>query len=255
MFDSINAPKIDEGLIKTYSLRNLYDYMIKFLGATDSKFKMFPNGTNSTIGIEISSGITLELLQSIFKIVDVRGYFIALTASIIPISNQNPEIEVIMKGFDPQKIFDTITSKKITTIYIIIESKFDNRVDVPEQLFHVTQSKYIPKIKRIGLSPRHQDKLAGHPGRVYFTGTVSTCLDLATQFMAIHKSQLDNYVILEIDTQDLALELRADPNCNINGNVFGVYTYDNIPPSVITVMGNADEVLNMKNKKQPKLSI
>ena len=234
--------KIEEGLFKTYPLDNLYSYLMKFLSASKIEIeKLRPDEGRNTINMSLSTkNITALTLSALTKLVDVRGYYVAGTVIV----NSPDEIRSAktIKYFDPKEVFDAMQGFKL--IHFLIEAKFDKEIpkeNLPDYLFHVTPLKYVDKITKRGLIPRHQDKLSYHPERIYFCGNPRACADLAEQFSNISGIPLIEYTILKIDIRNSDMIFRIDPNCiDMFGNVFGIYTQENIAPSNITVFANLD---------------
>jgi len=110
---------------------------------------------------------------------------------------------------------------------IIIEPKFDIKIlkkDIPLVLYHVTDEKYVEKIKKKGLLPRSHSKLTYHPERVYLC--TSGSMDyLANEF---YKNYGMEPVILSIDMEKLNIDLYMDRNMQT-----AFYTTDSIPPTSI----------------------
>ena len=112
------------------------------------------------------------------------------------------------------------------------EPKFDVEY-VPKEryLYHVTDKKFIPKIMKIGLTPRTQSKIGYHPERIYLAKSKEWADDIASQFKFGGMVEEPNMVTLRIDLQNLFIYLQQDGQ--FEG---GVYTTDNVPPSHIEIM-------------------
>lgn len=126
---------------------------------------------------------------------------------------------------------------------ITYEKKFQKEVDkesevaVPDIIYHITQEHLLPKIHKNGLVPRHNDKKAHHPDRVYFITqelTKSELRTFATQFMVTNNApdyvEKNLMTLLTIDISSIKDKIKFYPDPNADG---AVYTYDNIPPDCI----------------------
>lgn len=114
---------------------------------------------------------------------------------------------------------------------IIIKQKFDQKdiIGKPSIMYHVTPVKNIEKIFRIGLIPKHKDKLVSHPDIVYLTDELELAWGLKKQFERIEKSECE---ILKVLTKGLDIKLYSDVDSRVNG----FYTLDNIPPQFISIL-------------------
>ena len=119
-------------------------------------------------------------------------------------------------------------------ITFIFESKFDKEFFPPEILYHVTLSINIPKIMKSGLVPRTKSKLSYHPSRVYFTLSEKAANLMIREFRHLDSKTDSDYTILKIKTAGLKVKFMEDPNSKLSdGEVIGIYTYENIHPKFI----------------------
>lgn len=98
--------------------------------------------------------------------------------------------------------------------------------NIPDVLFHVTDEKYLDKIKKHGLVPKHKDKLSHHPDRIYFLIDKSNVEQLVNN----HNFNIDTPVLLTINVSTYKNNnvFYTDPNMPS-----GIYTTNNIPPNLI----------------------
>lgn len=99
--------------------------------------------------------------------------------------------------------------------------------------YHLTPSNKVNKIMSIGLCPKHNDKKAHHPSRVYMFSENLGKYMFAGWANALFESTHDYhrdipYTLLEIDLSDFKGKLYGDQN--LDGAVF---TSENIPPNRI----------------------
>jgi hypothetical protein len=113
-------------------------------------------------------------------------------------------------------------------VSIIYESKFDEVVELPEKLYHLSIKEYENKIIINGISPKTKSKLSSHAHRIYVCDKLESCFELLPKMkMYFHDKRKINtkWIIYEIDTDGLNLKLYKDPNF-INK---GYYLLGNIP--------------------------
>ena len=109
----------------------------------------------------------------------------------------------------------------------LIEPKFDVKFIPSDILYHSTELKYIPKIKKIGLIPKSLSKKSFHPDRIYFS------LELKTNDIMVEnlkRETNDEIITLTLSDWPKNIEFFKDPKF-VGGNA--CYTYQNIPPSYI----------------------
>jgi len=99
-------------------------------------------------------------------------------------------------------------------------------VSLPKYLYHVTDEKYIEKIRKVGLKPSSTSKMENYPDRVYcFTLDPHEISGNIGRMLGHGKSML-----LTLDTTKLNTNIKfyKDPSSHN-----AVYTQGNIPPSAI----------------------
>lgn len=122
---------------------------------------------------------------------------------------------------------------EITSVRIQYESKFGpeyNKGDLPKYIYHVTDKKYVDKIKKVGLVPRSKKKHSYHPDRVYFAEKLSTVSDLWKYGM---NQYVPTPVFLKINTSKLPSNFRYFEDPQLPKRVKGFFTHQNIPPDAI----------------------
>jgi hypothetical protein len=129
--------------------------------------------------------------------------------------------------YTPAAFRRLISNEEPSYLTFRFEPKYDQAIQTPRYLYHITDSKYLENIKRIGLKPRALSKKSTHESRIYFSldkNTASRLWDSLKWYIP-----RDRGVLLTIDTEKLNANFYNDPNFN----KLGVYTYANIPPSAI----------------------
>lgn len=197
MFEEFNGVIITEGMIKTHpvdqSIRILKN---RFDNITINKEK---DGEIRINGLSKDIGHYLPLINNL-------GYFISLKCIDGEWYNYIDSISGFISG-------------------VVIEAKFDLKVEVPPVLYHTTLSKNNKNIYKVGLIPKSNNKKTTHPDRIYFTKD----LKIANLFgKELQKDdQSIDISIWEINTNGLVMNLYSD----VNMRNYGFYTLRNIPPN------------------------
>jgi hypothetical protein len=166
----------------------------------------------------------------------------------------NKEMDVF--GWYPSYVSDTEGDgrKYSTGIRIFIndndvivkyEAKYDEQIDVQSKYaYHLTPDIKWPKIKTLGLTPKTQGKLGDHPGRVYLLSGMDNLEDFKIELIDIGDQLLSSYknnnlvkemYLLRIDLSKVKnIKFFKDPNFFMGD---AVWTYENIPPYAINVIG------------------
>ena len=119
------------------------------------------------------------------------------------------------------------------------EAKYDQEiVPISKYAYHITPDIKWSRIKVIGLTPKTQGKLGDHPGRIYLTSNIEkdTLEELAYALWeaSTNKDKINEMYLLQIDLSQLKNhKFFEDPNFFMGE---AMWTYQNIPPSVINVI-------------------
>jgi hypothetical protein len=115
--------------------------------------------------------------------------------------------------------------------------------DIPNTLYHISPSKHDKKILKIGLCPRHKDKMSAHPDRIYLALSLKAAAGLLTNppfLIDKDGNKINNFTIYKIDV----LRLKNDQNMKFYRDMMyannGIYTHDNIPPQYLTIVKHID---------------
>lgn len=128
-----------------------------------------------------------------------------------------------------------ILSQEPEYIEFILEKKFDDVVNPPQNIYHITNRKWIEQIKKIGLKPKSLNKNSTHSERIYFSISKEYSNTLWDKLKLYFGK--DQGVLLTIDTNGLDTTFYNDPNFDKKG----VYTYQNIPSKNIIKIENIIE--------------
>lgn len=172
------------------------------------------------------------------------------------ISTPSFNLEKIKKDAAFFGYFLSSTQKTGNKLSLAFSPKFSEKDNINKDtvLYHLCPNKALPKILKIGITPRTSSKKDWpHPGdrayllKVNFNNAFLDSVDsVSSVFSAIaraSKSTLLDYSVIKIkNDSDLIDSLRIDPSFpgTKNSEFYGVYTNKNIPPSLF------DKVMNIK---------
>lgn len=219
--------QIKEGLIRTYPLKSTIKSLSRELSLKSVKHGIDSEESTNTIFIKaISEDLSSDNIISILRSVNLCGYFI----SNYDFYDENDvNVGYLIHNFSVDLNFMNELLTKINNSHytqITIESKYNDKVNLPPYLFHVTSEKNKDKIEKFGLIPKSKNKRANHNDRIYLGYNPIVVKNLAYQFST------GEYILLKISTKELKINLYDDPDFTKNGS----YTYDNIPPSNIQII-------------------
>jgi hypothetical protein len=184
------------------------------------------NYTSNKISLTFDT-LKKDYLDKVNKVMDSFGWYPAY------IDNKDG-------GKYSDKISSFINKYEITIIY---EAKYDQEV-VPTSnyVYHLTPDLKWSKIKTLGLTPKTQGKLGDHPGRIYLLASIDNLEDFGGDINDVASTLLNSYVnkdkvnemyLLKIDLGQLKNhKFFNDPNFFIGE---AIWTYQNIPPSAISI--------------------
>jgi len=168
-----------------------------------------------------------DYLDKVNKVMDSFGWYPAY-------------IDAKDGGKYSDKIISFINKHEITIIY---EAKYDQEIMLTsDYAYHLTPDLKWPKIKALGLTPKTQGKLGDHPGRIYLLADIDNLEDFGGDINDIafqllnsytNKDKVNEMYLLKIDLSQLKNhKFFKDPNFFIGD---AVWTYQNIPPSAISI--------------------
>jgi hypothetical protein len=189
---------IIEGLIKTHPNNLSLDIILKRY--TELKGNIEPDG-------EIYLEGEFRELSNYLPIINNLGYFIST---------------LTLNGSNWIKEFDENTKP----IAMFLEPKYDIKINkLPTILYHATLKRNKNSILKYGLVPKNISKLSNHPDRIYLTDNYKMAYLFGFNFK-------EPFIILEIDTNNLNIELYRDINALTNS----YYTLDNIKKQKIRII-------------------
>lgn len=127
---------------------------------------------------------------------------------------------------------------------LLFEPKYDIELNLSDYpyLYHYTPKTNIEKIRKFGLTPKTQNKVANHPDRIYLTFTLKSAerfgKNIINRFNPDKKLQSKSGCILAVNTDVLTsnTKIYQDPNFYEEG----CFTLNSIPPYALTVVKEFD---------------
>lgn len=159
-------------------------------------------------------------ISKLLQLANNLGYF----PSIFGYEKYN---ETKVEKYSSSKLKQIIDEIEPDFLVFNFEKKYDEIVGVPKFVYHITDEKYLNKIKSVGLTPKTKSKLASHPERIYVALDKEDTLNLWRRMKAFIPKEKG--ILLTIDTEKLDNTFYNDPNFQNKG----VYTYNNISPQSI----------------------
>ena len=220
---SFNKTKLDEGLIKSYPLKfvsqRLGDYGV---------VKLIQNNIYLQLNFEYFINI-----HKLISYINSLGYFVS-QYKVLP-----KDKPITPSNYIDYKNINDLDIKDIEQLWIVIEAKFDSiKENETDFIYHLTEKKYLEKIKSKGLIPKSKSKKAYHPDRLYVVDDIYKLKDLLTHF-TMGGNDVNNYCILKIDYNKANNpKLYNDPNY-ID---MGYYIIDNVSPNSIVSIINVNQI-------------
>lgn len=176
---------------------------------------------NYTTGPRYNDGFS-KLLQYINNV----GYYIHGY-----IENPNSSRSWYSK-YTPNAFREYVEEEQPKKIGLMLQAKYGEDVTdkLPSVVYHVTDIKYLSKIKAVGLKPTTQSKRAYHPERVYVALNKDSAVELADSLSKGSKRYEPVMLTLDTSTFPKSLKFYDDPHYTEEG----AYTLGNIPPIAIT---------------------
>ncbi|MFW6225610.1 MAG: hypothetical protein ACOC3V_01460 [bacterium] len=218
-FEDKNSKLLFEGLIYSFPYSKFKEKLSNIL----TKYKI----TGFDL-IQSEDGIFLinfkpiknkKLYDDINNLLNLSGYYIS------SYKKDGNDVKYSSLG-----IVDFIESKNLNIVFNKKFDFYDSGINI--FLYHVTDEKYLNKIKQIGLTPKSNKTIDNHPDRIYLFDSIDD-LDL---FIKNKSYYIEGYVPikLKINVKSLPkLKLYKDPKYP---NTDAYYTYDNIPPHSIEII-------------------
>lgn len=173
---------------------------------------------------------TFDAIESYF--INMMGWFPSMM-KIISLSGMENDIQY-------NKDYLIKNMSFISKVNIIFESKFDIESNIPDKLYHLSIKEFENSILKNGLSPKSKSKISYHDSRIYVCKSILNCKSLIPNMEMIYNQQKwsnpkskinDDWIIYEIDTSGLDIDLYYDPNY-----IGGYYLLKNISSNNIKIV-------------------
>lgn len=217
---------ITEGLDKSYDLTKIESYL-KRIGFDELAY----SNRTGALCLDVIGKFRDKYLDVIKTLENLYGWFL----SGITVGHDNDmdsDIGAFKRDFydivDNLNDGDDEDNDILLTLWF--EPKYNTLLsayNLPDTIYHITDLKYLDKIKTLGLTPKSKSKMSYHPERIYFI-TDKTSVDELLQ----HSNFLIAVpVLLTIDISELKHKYKfyTDPNFAESG----IYTLSNIPSKYI----------------------
>jgi hypothetical protein len=216
--------EIYEGLIRTVELDQAFNILNKQFNYL-SGFNLSKDENTITLGFKpryieyelarmISGNLYDHDISEILKYANNLGY--------IPSYFTYVSYETKSQKWNPSEFRKIIYEIEPEYISFRFEKKYDDIIDPPNTIYHITNKNFLKNIEKIGLKPKNLNKRSSHPERIYFSLTKENSNNL-------WKNMKLNYgkgkgILLTVDTLNLSNTFYKDPNSKES-----IYTYGNIP--------------------------
>ena len=216
--------EIYEGLIKTVELNQAFNILNKQFNYLPG-FTIIKDENTITLGFKpqyaeyelakITSGNLYDYnISEVLKYANNLGY--------IPSYFTYVSYKTKSQKWNPSEFRKIIYEIEPEYISFRFERKYDDTIDPPKFIYHITNENFLTNIKKIGLKPKNLNKRSSHPERIYFSLTRENSNNL-------WKNMKLNYgkgkgIFLTVDTSNLSNVFYKDPN-----STGSIYTYNNIP--------------------------
>jgi hypothetical protein len=155
-----------------------------------------------------------NLTKDLLNLIDSMGYFISVARL-----STGKQVE------DKRNIKNELLKEK--KISIVIEPKFDKKIDFDDEyLYHTTNRENLEKIMKFGLIPKSKNTRTFYPERIYLSPNKDAMLKIKDQLVSDKGGE---YINLRIK-KPKNISLYTDPRFKA-----GFYTYDNISPENIEI--------------------
>ena len=207
--------KINEGLIKSWSNEQLKNVLTRLLNkyGLSHYYDVLDEDMSILLYLENMDDLPKEALED----------FMSKFKSTINVSGYYTKREGFTKNHH---------GKHVIEFY----KKFNPTVkQIPPKLYHISHLHLKEKILKKGLIPKSGKIIENHPDRVYVFDNIPDAKEFALiKYETTRDIKHRVYVLFEIDTSNLDLNLHIDPLATYRENMF--YTHDNISPTALNVI-------------------
>lgn len=239
--------QITEGLIMSYDMDLCKSYLMKRfpnirkIESLDynpyiEQINTYKPQYNDFVGISIDPNNIDNFKEIIDTTNNLLGWFTGYVE--LRVKTRNGYIPYVFYNFNGQFVYlnkrgpniylEQLLKQKpeLTFFSMVLEAKFGEQYHQKpnETFYHATEANLIDKIMKNGLTPKSKGNF---PERIYLGKNIAEIKDMVGP-------NLQDMVILKVDVSNIKLfKLYRDQR-----NPTAVFTYNNIPPSQIEVVGN-----------------
>lgn len=218
---------LNETILYSFDSDRVVDVLRQFFEYSDIKIiKDIKKQNNSEIRITLFLNNTSANLKKLIQYIhNLLNWYIGRVLCV-----KKNEIKFNIDKYDEKDLLKNYSEKDYNILTIILYPHYDLELsELPKTLYHITDEKFIEKIKKIGLIPKSTSKIETHPDRIYFLKSKSDI----SKILSNPNFKIEHPYLLTIDNSKIKnLKLFEDSNFK----TFGLYGYQNIPPKYITVI-------------------
>lgn len=219
LFENKNNHLIKDGLIYSFSYSKFIEKLRNLLEKYDISYEKLNSFSDGVILNKLFVLKNKYFYNELISLLNISGYYISSYKS------DNNKIE-----YGSLCIKTYMESKYLN---ITFNKNFDfQEKGIKLKLYHLTDKKFIDKIKKNGLTPKSTKMIDNHPDRIYLFEDIDDLNDFSKQ-KSFYSKEFEP-ITLKINTKVLPkLKLYLDPKYP---NTDAYYTYDNIPPYAINII-------------------
>ena len=220
---------LNDGLIHTYPILTTIKLITREFNTIGLSARIDKEDETNTIFIKgYSESFIDKDITRLIRLISTCGYF----PSVFEFYDKDDNFLESIIYKDPINTLDDINSltKSSFFIQIIVESKFNKKVEPRDFLYHVAPFNKVSNILKIGLVPKSLKK-AHHLDRIYLGYDILITKNLSYQFD--HKGQ---YGLMRIDMRKNKLGDRINLYEDPDFPGHGCYTHENISPDNIELI-------------------
>lgn len=236
---------INEGLIMTHGIEKSVSIINNFFAQRNIIVRI--EYIKMTLDFKIEFDITknfdfFDIMSDLMKLNNNLGYF----PSLIFFRKKKNFLQKFLSKKDDiiramSDDFNDIKINEYDLISICYESKYDREVkNLPNNLFHVFDSRYEEKILKKGLIPSSKNKNSEHPERIYLTLTLRDATDLQRIFETEYNQSSKILKITNLDYNFFKFYEDPRGGFDIDKNNKCIYTYQNINTKNISILTESD---------------
>lgn len=257
-----HRPKIclTEGLTCTYGINKINDILHRKYNFKELHMSFTPSDANQQMNkfdknkmkttendnwfyfyLYFQNGINNNgsVVNDIIHTCDACGWYLAECVYFIRNGLEQTMKVMNKENFNPN---NKMLSK--TPLRITFRAKFNaeyKESSIKQYLYHIAPLRVLDKIKKQGLTPRANGRIASHPERVYlFVDYPNNWKEIADEFRKSNKKE--KYVLLGVNWSYLNPNTKFYYDSNAMLHNKAVYTNEPIPPTAISLIDTEENI-------------